>query len=83
MFVMTEKAELHQRGNKTKYRSQSRETSKKRPRSAEGNLSVESSYNLTTQLRLKLLEEKQLREGFNLSLEERKYANYHTFATVL
>ena len=67
MVVLTEKAELHQREkNKMKHRNQPRETSKKRPRSAEGNLSAEANYNLTTQLRLKLLEEKQLREGFNL-----------------
>ena len=69
MVVLTEKAELHQRDkNKIKHRNQSRETSQKRPRprSAEGNLSVETNSNLTTQLRLKLLEEKQLREGFSL-----------------
>ena len=67
MVVLTEKAELHQREkNKMKHRNQPRETSKKRPRSAEGNLSAEANYNLTTQLRLKLLEEKQLREGFSL-----------------
>ena len=68
MAVLTEKAELHRRENKIKHRNQSRETSQKRPRprSAEGNLSVEKNSNLTTQLRLKLLEEKQLREGFSL-----------------
>ena len=67
MFLPTEKAKLHQRENKMKQRSHSTETLKKRPRSAanysifEDNSSVEKSYNLTTQLRLKLLEEKQLR----------------------
>ena len=66
IVVLTEKASLHQRENKIKHRNQSREKSEKRPRSAEGNLSVKASYNLTTQLRLKLLEEKQLRDGFNL-----------------
>ena len=76
MVVLTERAELHQRENKIKHRNQSRETAKKRPRSAEGNLSVKSSYNLTTQLRLKLLEENQLREGFNLDKKKQQMYPY-------
>ena len=69
MFLPTEKAKLHQRENRIKNRSHSTETLKKRPRSAVNYSNLEDnperSYNLTTQLRLRLLEEKQLREWLN------------------
>ena len=78
MILPTEKAKLHLRESKIRQRPRSSESLKKRPRSAsnysnlEANSSIEKSYNLTTQLRIKLLEEKQLRSfsARNVSLRE-------------